>query len=146
MRNGAGATSTLNGTGNLIIGYDEQDEGDRFRVRGSHNLVIGPQHEYSSWGGLIAGMNNAIAAPGASVLGGEENTASERNATVAGGHRNLADGFYASVTGGEDNAATRWAASVTGRKYGLPALYWDYMLKGYEAFPKHDTTYVDPAA
>ncbi len=32
------------------------------------------------------------------------------------------------------------------KKYGLPALYWDYMLKGYESFPKHDTTYVDPAA
>jgi sulfide:quinone oxidoreductase len=29
---------------------------------------------------------------------------------------------------------------------GLPALYWDYMLKGREAFPSHNTSYVDPAA
>ena len=29
---------------------------------------------------------------------------------------------------------------------GLPRLYWDYMLKGYEAFPPHNTSYVDPAA
>lgn len=29
---------------------------------------------------------------------------------------------------------------------GLPLLYWDYMLKGRESFPEHNTTYVDPAA
>lgn len=29
---------------------------------------------------------------------------------------------------------------------GLPLLYWDYMLKGYEAFPAHNTGYVEPAA
>ena len=32
------------------------------------------------------------------------------------------------------------------KKYGLPRLYWDYMLKGYESFPTHDVSYVDPAA
>ena len=31
-------------------------------------------------------------------------------------------------------------------KHGLPRLYWDYMLKGYESFPAHDTSYADPAA
>lgn len=29
---------------------------------------------------------------------------------------------------------------------GLPILYWDYMLKGYEAFPAHDTNFQPPAA
>jgi sulfide:quinone oxidoreductase len=32
------------------------------------------------------------------------------------------------------------------KKYGLPKLYWSYMLKGFEAFPEHKTDYVDPAA
>jgi sulfide:quinone oxidoreductase len=32
------------------------------------------------------------------------------------------------------------------KKSFLPALYWNYMLKGFEAFPRHDTGYVDPAA
>ena len=32
------------------------------------------------------------------------------------------------------------------KKYGLPRLYWNYMLKGYESFPAHDTGYVDPSA
>jgi sulfide:quinone oxidoreductase len=31
------------------------------------------------------------------------------------------------------------------KKYGLPLLYWDYMLKGREAFPSHNTHYVEPA-
>ncbi|MGE4062716.1 MAG: FAD/NAD(P)-binding oxidoreductase [Rhodospirillaceae bacterium] len=30
------------------------------------------------------------------------------------------------------------------KKYGLPRLYWDYMLKGHEAFPAHNTKFVDP--
>jgi sulfide:quinone oxidoreductase len=29
---------------------------------------------------------------------------------------------------------------------GLPLLYWDYMLKGHEAFPAHNTGYVEPTA
>lgn len=32
------------------------------------------------------------------------------------------------------------------KKYGLPRLYWDYMLKGFEAFPGHNTDFVDPGA
>jgi sulfide:quinone oxidoreductase len=32
------------------------------------------------------------------------------------------------------------------KKYGLPRLYWDYMLKGFEAFPGHDTKFVDPGS
>ena len=27
------------------------------------------------------------------------------------------------------------------KKTGLPILYWDYMLKGYERFFEHDTEY-----
>ncbi len=29
-------------------------------------------------------------------------------------------------------------------KYGLPRLYWDYMLKGYESFPSHNAAYGEP--
>jgi len=31
------------------------------------------------------------------------------------------------------------------KKTALPAMYWDYMLKGYEWFPAHDTHYEAPA-
>jgi len=32
------------------------------------------------------------------------------------------------------------------KKVGLPALYWDYMLKGFEAFPAHNTKFQPPPA
>jgi sulfide:quinone oxidoreductase len=32
------------------------------------------------------------------------------------------------------------------KKAGLPILYWDYMLKGFEAFPGHNTKFQPPAA
>lgn len=32
------------------------------------------------------------------------------------------------------------------KKSFLPALYWNYMLKGYEAFPDHDRDFSDPSA
>ena len=30
------------------------------------------------------------------------------------------------------------------KKTGLPLIYWHYMLKGYEAFPEHNTSYDAP--
>lgn len=32
------------------------------------------------------------------------------------------------------------------KKYFLPVLYWNYMLRGYEWFPKHNTQFKEPAA
>ncbi len=32
------------------------------------------------------------------------------------------------------------------KKHGLSRLYWDYMLKGYEVFPGHDTAFADTAS
>jgi hypothetical protein len=37
---------------------------------GSHNLVIGDQHSFTSYGGLVAGNHNAITAPSASITAG----------------------------------------------------------------------------
>src|SRR5207237_4833363 len=61
--NGTGATQTVNGRGNLIIGYNEfrggANDDDR---RGSHNLVIGPRNNYTAkaWGGQVVGDYNTI--------------------------------------------------------------------------------------
>ena len=79
VRNGAGATETVNARGNLIIGYDEaatehDDEGGAEKT-GSHNLIVGSQHNYSSYGGLVAGQRNAVHAPFATVGGGADNVA-----------------------------------------------------------------------
>jgi hypothetical protein len=127
LRNGLGATNgnpghpdavdpgqtATNGLGNLIIGYDEF----LFRPQnhsGSHSLVVGAGHTYSSFGGLVAGSSHWVTAPYASVSGGLNNTATGAYASVSGGYLNTASGWAASVTGGEGNYARGIAASVTG--------------------------------
>ncbi|HAC81255.1 MAG TPA: hypothetical protein DCG06_13225 [Deltaproteobacteria bacterium] len=94
VRSGAGATwgtaelsdysypeqGTVNGLGNLIIGYDEDtvllDPSQPNEKTGSHNLVIGPFHTYDRIGGFVTGLGNSIRGHYASVTGGRANTAS----------------------------------------------------------------------
>ena len=89
--NGVGQTNTTNGLGNLIIGYNETG-GPALPRNGSHNLIIGPEHSFSSYGGLVAGVANEISGPHASVCGGEDNVASGDAAVVIGGASQTASG------------------------------------------------------
>jgi hypothetical protein len=111
---GTGTTDgPVNGAGNLIVGYNER-RGDGNDVRtGSHNLIVGQQHSYSAFGGLVAGILNTISANYASVSGGFRNTASGAAASVSGGVGNTASGDVASVSGGLSRSAPGaedWAA------------------------------------
>ena len=65
VQNGQGGTDISNGVGNLIIGYNET--GGSLARSGSHNVVIGPEHSYSSYGGLVAGFDNTLSGAFASV-------------------------------------------------------------------------------
>jgi len=99
----------LTGLGNLIIGYNEQfgvgpPEPREVRT-GSHNLIVGEYHSFSSFGGFVAGVGNAVTGWGASVCGGANNEASGNLASVSGGSRNLASGQLSSVSGGDDREA-----------------------------------------
>lgn len=60
IRNGLGNTETTNGSGNLIVGYNE---GDTSSQTGSHNMVGGTNSEYTSYGGLVVGFANSIYSP-----------------------------------------------------------------------------------
>lgn len=117
VRSGSGSTDdggTPTGLGNVVIGYNEaagQTTADRL---GAHNVILGDQHTYTSTGGVVAGTQNTISGPGASVLGGTNNTASGDFATVSGGAFNQATGEESSVTGGVSNLATALRASATG--------------------------------
>ena len=153
--NGLGGSWRVNGVGNLIIGYDElYDVPDPFAVyicsdgqwrsqmecesngeiwslnhkSGSHNIVIGSGHRYSTWGGLIVGWDNAVngsqssvagannIASGAwsSIAGGEYNIATEEGSVVGGGSENSAEGAVSVVSGGFSNNATGFASAVSG--------------------------------
>lgn len=109
---GSGSTAgTVNGRGNLIVGYNE-NSGDT--KTGSHNLIVGPQHTYTQYGGLAAGYNHTISGEYSSVSGGSSNRATGKYASVSGGSGNAASGNSASVSGGGFNEASDLSASVSG--------------------------------
>ena len=104
--------ATINGLGNLIIGYDEKDYDD---VRtGSHNVVVGPFHSYDGYGAIVAGENNSVSGASSSITGGRDNTTEQGFASVCGGTFNRALGVSSSVTGGIGNVAQGFASSVSG--------------------------------
>lgn len=112
--NGQNSTATSNGLGNLIIGYNGQRSSPAATREGSHYLVVGDEHEWTRFGGILAGLHNTASGVWASVTGGVSNTASGDLASVTGGFRNTASGMDASVSGGYRNNATGPGSSVSG--------------------------------
>jgi len=138
VRSGSGSTedgctrddpncASLTGLGNLIVGYNEPP-GTAIRT-GSHTLVVGPEHRYSSFGGLVAGRENVLEGPYSSVSGGQLNLAVGPFSSVSGGQENVANGScswvggglsnntqgsFSSVSGGVDNFAIGSRSSVSG--------------------------------
>jgi hypothetical protein len=114
VNSGSGSTSgTVNGLGNLIVGYDEGSSGKT----GSHNLILGSYHGYTSYGGLVGGYSNDISDAYASVIGGSYNEASGTTAVVIGGYYNDATGHRSAVLGGYMNEASGNYSTVTGSYY-----------------------------
>jgi trimeric autotransporter adhesin len=115
---GAGRTNAIvNGEGNLVIGHDENTGNERGRTAaqtGSHNLILGEEQEFTSYGGIVAGYLDNIRAPFASVLGVGENTASGIESAVLGGVANVAGWYEATVTGGSRNTATATESVASG--------------------------------
>ena len=99
--NGTGTTGgNPNGLGNLIVGYNPQRQFPAPATRvGSHYLIVGDGHEWTRFGGILAGLANTASGDWASVSGGRLNTASDLGASVSGGFENTASGDLASVPG-----------------------------------------------
>ncbi|MGF1528781.1 MAG: hypothetical protein ACFCBW_18595 [Candidatus Competibacterales bacterium] len=137
VRNGTGATDTANGLGNLIIGYNEAfttppNELDKSRT-GSHNLVIGDDHHYTSVAGVVTGLSNTISGPYASIVGGSYNAASGPFANVTGGSDNLAAGEYTSIVGGAANHAADHQTTITGgRGYTIKSSQYPLPVQRHE--------------
>jgi hypothetical protein len=131
--NGEGKTASVNGEGNLAIGYDETEGGvepGKSEQSGSHNLILGELQTVTSYGGLVAGIGNTISAPFASVSGGWVNNASGERASVTGGYRNTASAPYASVTGGSENTSSKAGNSVSGGSKNTAAGFFDNSISG----------------
>jgi hypothetical protein len=119
---GAGETSSLvNGTGNIIIGYNE---GDNNNKSGSHNLIVGPMHSYSSFGGVVFGSMNEVSGIYSVVLGGNNNVASGLLSTVSGGMANTAIEEQSSIFGGSSNIASGWRSTVLGGQQNTASAWY----------------------
>lgn len=119
IRNGTGRTDTINGCGNLVIGYNEgrplnPDGSDANNRSGSHNLVLSSENNFSSYAGIVAGFHSTISAPYACVSGGRNNTANGSFASVSGGYFNTAASSGAAVSGGRENYASGNSAAISG--------------------------------
>ncbi len=110
--NGLESTNTVNGTGNLIIGYNENSQ--NYERSGSHNVIIGEDHGYTNAGGLVAGFQNIISGAYASVTSGANNDAQGLASSVSGGTLNVTFARLSSISGGATNAASGIDASVSG--------------------------------
>jgi hypothetical protein len=110
---GSGSTSgTVNGEGNLVIGYDKNE--GKHEQTGSHNLILGEEQTFTSYGGVLAGFHNTLSGSYSSVTGGEDNTVSGSYGAVTGGVNNTVSGKWSSVTGGDANTTTGDWNAVTG--------------------------------
>jgi len=138
VQSGSGGTAgTVNGLGNLVLGYDEDDGADD--KSGSHNLVLGVEHSYSSYGGLLSGQNNAVTDAHSSSISGSNNTVtSSFAAAVAGGANTVSgqraaslggaastiSGSYAAIVGGSSSTASgTYSVVVAGGSHEVSGLY-----------------------
>jgi hypothetical protein len=117
VNNSLGSTNTVNGLGNLIIGRDERSSSTTemcsigefdnqtdcevssglwsiVHKSGSHNLVIGPENNYSQSGSIVAGFRNNILARSSSTIGGARNTARVDISSISGGRDREATNQY----------------------------------------------------
>lgn len=136
---GAGTTDAEpNGVGNLIVGYNENLHS--FARTGSHNIVVGKDHGYASYGGLVVGRANQITGVYASASAGTGNVASGDYASVSGGEENTASGDLSSISGGQINFASGSVSSVLGGQDNVAAGVNSTVSGGFGNFAEGDTT------
>ena len=127
VQSGSGTTDgAVNGLGNLIVGYDEPRFSGSDKT-GSHNLVVGPNHNYSNYGGLVAGHENTISGEFSTVSGGSGNTASAWTASVSGGDRKHSLGL--ALLGKRGNQQHRFGLVLLG-KWGIWQLSFEQLRLG----------------
>jgi hypothetical protein len=105
IESGNGSTvDTETGLGDLVTGYDEDSANPTIDAnrRGSNNLSVSADNEFTASGTIVGGHQNFTSANFASITGGAGNIASGEYTSVSGGVSNTASGMYSSVGGGEN--------------------------------------------
>jgi hypothetical protein len=104
--NGEGNTQSVNCKGNLILGYNEPNSDGPVERSGSHNLIIGIKHNYSSYCGIVSGESNNVSGDYAAILNGRECYATASHVTMCGGIDHKGNGSYSTLLSGFDNGGT----------------------------------------
>lgn len=99
--NGVGTMQSTNGRGNLIVGY--QVENPLIQRTGSHNLIVGEDHTYASYGGIASGEANQLLGPNSTALGGFVNVVRGERCAVVGGTQNEVDGIDNTIIAGDQS-------------------------------------------
>lgn len=85
---GSGSTGgTVNGMGNLVIGYAENPKG--YVRTGSNDLIVGTGNGWTGFGEIVGGANNRASGAYATTFG-LSNIASGMESAILGGHKNSA--------------------------------------------------------
>ena len=142
---GSGDTKgVVNGLGNLKIGYLEKgapapffcssdnsffhdeigclNSGGTWEQNihtGSHNLILGVEQSYTSFGAIVAGTRSTITNQYSSVIGGLENSAIGQFSSVVGGRVNSASGHSSTVGGGFGNDSSGDSTNISGGSSNL---------------------------
>ena len=135
VNNGDNNTSTVNGTGNFIIGYDRPSLG----VIPEFCTSVGPVwgHAYTTevecesnggiWSNvsqkigshyLVVGNSHSYTQKGG-IVSGSFNVANGLSSNIIGGRYNYAGGSGSTVIGGQSNIASGFFSSVTGGRGNL---------------------------
>jgi hypothetical protein len=122
--NGAGSTNSVNGLGNLIIGYDEAPTtlagGER---GGSHNFVMGGGNKFTTWafnsivagnGNLMNGHSSAILSGSGNQITGDQFGLTTEGVILTGGGNNLYDATDSVIVDGGGNVIEYEYAVVLG--------------------------------
>jgi hypothetical protein len=116
IQNGTGSTASTNALGNLIIGYNKNQVSQR---TGSHNVVVGDLHEYTSYGGVVTGTENTISSPNSTIMSSvDSSTTGTGGAAIVGADRGMTQG-NAVLLGGSQNFASanaHFAVAVGGNQ------------------------------
>jgi len=133
--NGMGETATSNGTGNVLIGYDERRVDTAFRplqcslgTNPDDNMSVTNETECIAAGGVFAvdhtgGSHYLVVGPRhnysrwGGIVVGEANTSNFDFASVSGGAYSTASGAWSSISGGSFNTASGGASSVSGGNF-----------------------------
>lgn len=133
VRNGNGTTNSANALGNLIVGYNESNAAHGQDRTGSHNIVVGRLHDFTSFAGLIAGGSNRADGP-ASFIAGISNTTTVGTigGSIAGGGENIASGNYSTILGGRLGEASGLFSTIGGGIFGKSTGDNSLVVGGYE--------------